>query len=72
MSRNPTEPKMKKHTDRIGAIKVVVCNKCLRACCWQGIFFCEDYMNAGTTEKSISELKMLNREHPSYWKLSLL
>ena len=47
---------------------IEVCDKCLRACCWQGYFMCEENQNAGTTHKSISELKALNLEHSDYWK----
>jgi len=48
--------------------KITVCDKCLRACCWQGILMCDESMEAGTTEKTISELKKLNLEHEDYWK----
>lgn len=47
--------------------KVTVCNKCLRASCWQGYFYCDDYINAGTVEKRINELKQLNLESSDYW-----
>jgi hypothetical protein len=46
---------------------VTVCSKCLTATCWNGIFYCNDFQMAGTVEKTIEELKVLNREHPSYW-----
>jgi hypothetical protein len=49
-------------------IKVTVCSKCLRACCWQGEFMCDDARTAGTEELSIKELMELDLEHPSYWK----
>ena len=48
--------------------RVVVCDHCLRASCWQGIFYCDKYKTAGTTEKTVAELRALKREHPSYWK----
>lgn len=48
--------------------KVVVCDACLRASCWQGIFYCDDYKTAGTIEKTVEELRQLAREHPSYWE----
>lgn len=51
------------HTERL----VTVCNKCLMATCWQGIYMCDEAKSAGTVEKTISELKKLDREHPSYW-----
>lgn len=47
---------------------VTVCSKCLRACCWQGEFYCEEYRQAGTTEKSRAELEALALEHPCYWE----
>lgn len=47
---------------------VTVCDKCLQASCWQGIFMCQDAQNAGTVEKTVRELKALGRENPSYWE----
>jgi hypothetical protein len=47
---------------------VTVCDRCLCASCWQGIFYCDDYKVAGTTQKTKTELRKLKREHPSYWK----
>ncbi len=49
---------------------VTVCDKCLRACCWQGIFMCDDARDAGTVEKPIEELTGLGLEHSDYWKES--
>jgi len=48
--------------------KVMVCSACLRACCWQGVMMCDEYMEAGTVDKTIKELKELKREHSDYWK----
>jgi hypothetical protein len=48
--------------------KITACDKCLRASCWQGLFFCEDYMTAGTIEKTVEELRDLNLENECYWK----
>jgi len=48
--------------------KITVCDKCLMASCWQGLFMCDDSKFAGTVEKTIDELKELNLEHSSYWK----
>ena len=48
--------------------KITVCDKCLMASCWQGLFMCDDSIFAGTVEKTIDELKELNLEHSSYWK----
>ena len=47
--------------------KVTVCDSCLMASCWQGIFMCEDARTAGTTEKTVKELRELGREHPDYF-----
>lgn len=47
---------------------ITVCDKCLQASCWHGEFMCFEAIDAGTTEKTIVELKKLNLEHPSYWK----
>lgn len=51
-------------------LTVTVCSKCLTACCWNGIFYCQESKTAGTVEKTIEELTALDREHPSYWKVS--
>lgn len=47
---------------------ITVCDNCLMACCWQGIFYCHNYKTAGTVEKTRAELEKLGREHPSYWE----
>ena len=46
---------------------VTVCDKCLRACCWNGIFYCDDYQHAGTVDKTVAELRKLDLEHSDYW-----
>lgn len=48
-------------------VYVTVCDKCLMACCWQGVFMCDDARTAGTTIKTVEELRKLNRENESYW-----
>lgn len=48
-------------------IKIEVCDKCFKATCWQYIFICDEYKEAGITEKTVRELLELKREHPSYW-----
>ena len=35
--------------------KITVCASCLRASCWQGEFYCDDYKSAGTVEKTIDD-----------------
>lgn len=47
---------------------VTVCSACLQASCWKGIFFCDDYMHAGTVERTVEELRALGLEHPSYFE----
>ena len=51
--------------------KVTVCDKCLKASCWQGVYMCNDTRNAGTVEKTIKELKKLKLENSSYWGISI-
>ncbi len=46
---------------------ITVCDACLTACCWHGIFYCDKYKTAGLVEKTVGELRILKREHPSYW-----
>lgn len=46
---------------------ITVCKSCLCASCWQGVFYCDDYLHADTTQKTVAELKELAFEHPSYW-----
>ena len=47
---------------------ITVCANCLRASCWKGIFYCEEYKTSGTVEKTIEDLGRLKLEHPDYWK----
>lgn len=46
---------------------VTVCDRCLRASCWQGEFYCDDYRIAGLIEKTRAELMALNLENSHYW-----
>ena len=46
---------------------VTVCAECLRACCWQGEFMCEEARSADTVEKTRDELRKLKREDESWW-----
>jgi hypothetical protein len=36
---------------------IIVCDKCLRASCWQGVFYCEDYRDAGTHRKDYKAVR---------------
>lgn len=48
--------------------KIQVCNNCLMASCWQGLYMCDDSRCAGTEYKTKVQLKKLGLEHPDYWK----
>ena len=50
------------------SVMVTVCDHCLMASCWQGIFYCEKYKTAGTCQRSVKDLMTLAREHPCYWE----
>lgn len=52
-----------------GSNTITVCDNCLRASCWLGLFYCEKHSTAGTIEKTLDELVKLDLEHPSYWKI---
>lgn len=45
---------------------IAVCDKCLMASCWQGIFMCDGSATAGTTRRTRRELISLGLEHPDY------
>lgn len=47
---------------------VTVCSSCLKASCWWGEFYCDNYKTSGTVDKTVAELKALALEHPDYWK----
>lgn len=53
---------------------ITVCNHCFHASCWQGIFYCDNYKSAGTTERTRKELKKMAdlglcvAESSDYWK----
>jgi hypothetical protein len=47
---------------------VTVCDRCLRACCWQGVFQCEEAKSAGVRQMSVSELEKLDLEGRQYWR----
>ena len=51
---------------------ITVCNACLCATCWHGLFLCNESRNAGTVEKKVRDLKKLNLEHPKYWSIKHL
>ena len=48
--------------------KITVCDKCHRACCWQGEFMCDGSRSAGTVKMTVKELREGNYgEHEDYW-----
>ena len=49
------------------ARSITVCDSCLRASCWDGMFMCDESEDAGTVEKTREELLSLAREDPGYW-----
>ncbi|MHB8272686.1 hypothetical protein [Bradyrhizobium sp.] len=63
-----TEPRFSPVTSELADdIRVTVCDNCLQASCWQGIFMCYESVSAGTTVKTVAELRKLNLENESYW-----
>lgn len=44
---------------------ITVCDKCLTATCWHGVFMCDKAVSAGLVKMSRRELLALNLEHPS-------
>lgn len=46
---------------------VTVCASCLCASCWLGEFGCDNYRAADCQQFTVSELRKLDREDPSYW-----
>ena len=53
-----------------GDREVTVCDRCLMACCWQGLLMCDCAKGAGTRLMTVAQLTELGREHPSYWEPS--
>ncbi len=49
------------------ARKVMVCDHCLQASCWHGIFMCDEAKSACTREVTVVQLALLRREAPDYW-----
>jgi hypothetical protein len=47
---------------------ITVCDQCLTASCWHGVFMCQRSFAAGTIRVPRSDLARLNREHSDYWK----
>jgi hypothetical protein len=47
---------------------ITVCAACLRASCWQGVYYCDEASNSATVQLPRSKLIALRREHPSFWR----
>jgi hypothetical protein len=48
---------------------VTVCAACLCASCWHGEFMCYEAIGANTVQRTVGELRKLNREHPSAYSV---
>jgi hypothetical protein len=63
---------LKKHNKELGIMDesklITVCDRCLKASCWKGQFFCDYAKVAGTTVKTVKELRELNLENECYWE----
>lgn len=46
---------------------VTVCASCLRASCWLGLFYCDNYKTAGLTVISHRKAAAMKLEHKSYY-----
>lgn len=46
---------------------IAVCDKCLKASCWHGIFLCGEARGAGLVLKTSAQLRKLGSEHPDYF-----
>jgi hypothetical protein len=63
MTARPQKPEIDPET------RITVCDACFRACCWQGQFMCDDARDAGTTVRTVRELRDGNHgEHEDYWR----
>lgn len=48
---------------------IYVCDKCLKASCWAGIFMCDEAREAGLYRATRAQLRPLHREHEDYMNL---
>lgn len=49
-------------------LRVTVCAECLKACCWQGAFYCDNAYLAKTIEMTVADLRLLRLENPEFWR----
>ena len=50
------------------ATMIYICDKCLRAGCWQGLFVCHEAGGAGIYKATLAECQALDREHASFYR----
>lgn len=48
---------------------IYVCDKCLRASCWAGIFMCDEARSAGLYRTTRAQARQFKREHDDYLNL---
>ncbi len=46
---------------------ITVCGSCLRASCWQGEFYCDNFKTANIVDLPVKRLRRLALESPDYW-----
>lgn len=52
--------------------RIMVCDRCFRAICYHGEMMCDEATGAGTTIKTVGELRALKLEHPDNWSQRVL
>jgi hypothetical protein len=72
MNSSDTARKPKSDYQRLMDYELDVCDHCLRAVCWWGIFGCENYQSAGITKRKVRDLIKLGREHKSYLTTAMI
>jgi hypothetical protein len=50
-------------------VRIVVCDWCNKASCWQGKFMCEEAPHSGVKHLTVGQLKVLALESEEYWGL---
>jgi hypothetical protein len=65
---------MKKKSDyqRLMDFELDVCDSCLRAVCWWGLFYCWNYQSAGLKKMKVRDILKLQREHKSYLTAAMI
>jgi hypothetical protein len=58
--------------ERADDVLITVCSSCLRACCWQGEFMCDEAEGAGTVQRKVSALRANpHGESEHYWQAEI-